>query len=89
MSPPPVVPCAWATVALRYCQLTAASSMAADRYMGDRWTLLDCSAGCRGADFSAITPRMCSVLARDGSVVETFCSNCWRRGGGGRQMTDE
>lgn len=38
MSP---VPWACAAVVLRYCQLRAARSMAADRYMGDRWWALE------------------------------------------------
>ena len=73
MSP---VPCACAAVVLRYCQLRAASSMAADRYMGDRWWVLEGRLDCDRADFSRITARMCRVLSRDGSVRETFCKIC-------------
>lgn len=70
MSP---VPCACAAVVLRYCQLRAASSMAADRYMGDRWWVRDGRLDCDRADLSRIRARMCRVLSRDGSVTETFC----------------
>lgn len=73
MSP---VPCACAAVVLRYCQLRAASSIAADRYMGDRWWVLEGRLDCDRADFSWITVRMCRVLSRDGSVRETFCKIC-------------
>lgn len=76
MSP---VPCAWAVVVLRYCQLSAASSMAADRYTGDRWWFLGLSSDWGRADFSWITARMWSVLTRDGSLRETLCKICRKR----------
>lgn len=74
-----LVPCACAAVVLRYCQLTAASSMAADRYMGDRWWVLERRLDCDRADFSWITARTCSVFSRDGSVRETLCKICSER----------
>ncbi len=73
MSP---VPCACAAVVLRYCQLRAASSMAADRYMGDKWWVLEGRLVCDRADFSRIAARMCRILSRDGSVRVTFCKIC-------------
>lgn len=69
-------PCVCAAVVLRYCQLSAASSMAADRYMGDKWWILEGRPDCDSADFSRITARMCRVLSLDGSVGETFCKIC-------------
>lgn len=71
-----LAPCVCAAVVLRYCQLRAASSMAADRYMGDRWWVLEGRLDCDSMDFSRITARMCRVLSRDGSVRETFCKIC-------------
>lgn len=56
--------------------------MAADRYMGDRWWVLEGRLDCDRADFSRISARMCRVLSRDGSVRETFCRICK-----GRQKT--
>ncbi|TNN82690.1 hypothetical protein EYF80_007208 [Liparis tanakae] len=97
MSP---VPCGCAVVMLRYCQLRAASRMAADRYMGDRWGVLEGRLDCDGVDFSLMRARMCRVLSRDGSVRETFWKICregaqhrlgqsaptWRRWDGDRQQ---
>lgn len=71
-----LVPCACAAVVLRYCQLRAASSMAADRYMGDRWGVLEGRLDCDSTDLSWITAKIRRVLSRDGSVRETFCKIC-------------
>lgn len=70
------VPGACTAVVLRYCQLRAASSMAADRYMGDRWWVLEGRLDCDSAHFSWMTARMCRVLSRDGSVRDTFWNIC-------------
>lgn len=76
---PSPAPCAWATVVLRYCQLRAARSMAADRYMGDRWWVLGGRLDWERCDLSLMTARMPSVFSRDGSVRETLCRICGGR----------
>lgn len=72
-----LVPWACAAVVLRYCQLRAASTIAAERYMGDRWWVLERRLDCDRSDFSRITAKMWSVFSRDGSVGDTLC-NIWR-----------
>lgn len=50
--------------------------MAADRYMGDRWWVLEGRLDCDNVDFSWMTVRMWRVLSREGSVRETFWNIC-------------
>lgn len=76
---PSPAPCACATVVLRYCQLRAARSMAADRYMGDRWWVLEGRLDWESSVFSRMTARIFNVFSWDGSVRETLCRICGGR----------